>query len=128
MNTRRNKTKRTRKLPIIGEMNSEEQEDDRYQAGKRKEQSKRGMPRDDAKKSLMYDIKQFAVLSSMSAISSVPKTSVNSYTHNPGWMVLWGMTELEGYPMRLWGGDVQATTYRGKKWTTSQNLETGNLE
>ena len=28
--------------------------------------------------------------------------------------------------MRLWGGDAQAKTYRGKKWTTSQNLETGN--
>jgi len=86
------------------------------------------MSRDGAKKSLMYGIKQFALLSSMLAISSVPKTSVNSYTHNPGWMVLWGMTESEGYPMRLWGGDAQAKTYRGKKRTTSQNLETGNLE
>lgn len=77
------------------------------------------MPRDDAKKNLMYGIKQFAVLSSMLAISSVPKTSVNSYTHNPGWMVLWGMIESEEYPMRLWGGDAQATIYGGKKWKTS---------
>ena len=60
------------------------------------------MPRNDAKKSLMYSIKQFAVLSLMLTISSVPKTSINSYTHNPRWIVLWGMIELEGYPMRLW--------------------------
>lgn len=37
-----------------------------------KEQSKRGMPEMMQRKSLMYDIKQFAVLSSMLAIYSVP--------------------------------------------------------
>ena len=70
---------------------------------KRAKQQEAGqeMRRRKKQRSLMYDFKWFAVLSSMLPISSVPKTSVNSYAHNPGSVVLWGVMESEQYPMCL---------------------------